>query len=123
MKENNLSSFVIFEKERAHTEINKFYNEIDLFVLSSYFEASACVLMEAWATDTPILSIKKQGIAELIPKHEVNNLLVNEKSPALLKEKILGEYQRKRKYPFDEKYDIKNIISEFLNYNFFKRNV
>ena len=123
VKENNLSSFVIFEKERAHTEINKFYNEIDLFVLSSYFEASACVLMEAWATDTPILSIKKQGIAELIPKHEVNNLLVNEKSPALLKEKILGEYQRKRKYPFDEKYDIKNIISEFLNYNFFKRNV
>ena len=123
MKENNLSSFVIFEKERAHTEINKFYNEIDLFVLSSYFEASACVLMEAWATDTPILSIKKQGIAELIPKHEVNNLLVNEKSPALLKEKILGEYQRKRKYPFDAKYDIKNTISEFLNYNFFKRNV
>ena len=74
--------------------------------------------MEAWDTDTPIISIKKQGIAELIPKHEVNNLLVNEKSPALLKEKILGEYQRKRKYPFDEKYT-SDIIIEKQKIKFF----
>ena len=121
--ENDLNEFVLFEKERSHSEINTFYNEIDLFVLSSYFEASACVLMEAWATDTPILSIKKQGISELIPANEVENLLANEKSPESLKEKISGEYNRKRKYLFNEKYDIKNTISEFLNYTFFKLNV
>ena len=65
-----------------------FYNEIDLFVLPSYYEASACVLMEAWATDTPIVSIKKQGIAELIPIKEIDNLLADEKSPESLKEKV-----------------------------------
>ena len=117
---HNLSAFVFFEKERPHTLINSFYNEIDLFVLSSYYEASACVLMEAWATEIPILSIKNQGISELIPEYEIDNLLADEKSPISLKEKILGEYNRKRSYPFDEKYDIKNTIKEFMNYSFFK---
>jgi len=120
VKNNNLSAFVFFEKERPHTLINGFYNEIDLFVLSSYYEASACVLMEAWATETPMLSIKNQGISELIPEYEIDNLLADEKSPYSLKEKILGEYNRKRSYPFDEKYDIKNTIKEFINYSFFK---
>ena len=120
VKNHNLTAFVFFEKERSHDLINSFYNEIDLFVLSSYYEASACVLMEAWATETPILSIKNQGISELIPEYEINNLLADEKSPISLKEKILGEYHRKRSYPFDEKYDIKNTIKEFMNYSFFK---
>ena len=120
VKNQNLSAFVFFEKERPHTLINSFYNEIDLFVLSSYYEASACVLMEAWATETPILSIENQGISELIPEYEIDNLLANKKSPTSLKEKILGEYNRKRNYPFDEKYDIKNTIKEFMNYPFFK---
>ena len=120
VKNYNLSTFVFFEKESSHDLINSFYNEIDLFVLSSYYEASACVLMEAWATETPILSIKNQGISELIPEYEINNLLADEKSPISLKEKILGEYHRKRSYPFDEKYDIKNTIKEFINHSFFK---
>ena len=83
--DHNLSSYIIFEKERPHTLINDFYNELDLFILPSYYEASACVLMEAWATDTPILSIKEQGIAELIPVNEKNNLLADKKSPESLK--------------------------------------
>jgi glycosyltransferase involved in cell wall biosynthesis len=120
VKNHNLSKFVFFEKERSHDFINSFYNEIDLFVLSSYYEASACVLMEAWATETPILSIKNQGISELIPEYEIDNLLADEKSPISLKEKILGEYNRQRSYPFDEKYDIKNTINEFLSHSFFK---
>ena len=78
--------------------------------------------MEAWATDIPILSIKEQGIAELIPVNESDNLLADQQSPESLKEKIIGEYNRKRSYPFNEKYDIKNTISAFLNHSFFKSN-
>ena len=118
--DHNLSSYIIFEKERPHTLINDFYNELDLFILPSYYEASACVLMEAWATDTPILSIKEQGIAELIPVNEKNNLLADKKSPESLKEKIIGEYNRKRSYPFNDNYNIKNTIKQFINYSFFK---
>ena len=76
--------------------------------------------MEAWATDTPILSVKNQGISELIPANEVKNLLVDEKSAESLRDKILGEYNRKRNYFFDSKYDIKNTINEFINHSFFK---
>jgi len=120
VKENHLEEHVFFECERPHEQINIFYNEIDLFVLASYYEASACVLLEAWATDTPILSIKKQGIAELIPIKEIDNLLADERSPESLKEKILIAYNNRRLYPFDERYDIKNTIKEFFSFSFFK---
>ena len=119
VKDHNLSEFVIFEKERAHNLINSFYNEIDLFVLPSYYEALGCVYLESWSTNTPFIAIKSQGISELIPDYEINNLLADEKSPSSLKEKILGEYKKKRSFPFDEKYDIENTIKEFMNYSFF----
>ena len=76
--------------------------------------------MEAWATDTPILSIKEQGIAELIPVNESDNLLADQQSPESLKEKIIGEYNRKRSYPFNDNYNIKNTINQFINCSFFK---
>ena len=88
VKENHLEEHVLFERERPHEQINIFYNEIDLFVLSSYYEAAACVLMEAWATDTLFLSIKNQGIAELIPEKERKDLLAEEQSAESLKGKI-----------------------------------
>jgi glycosyltransferase involved in cell wall biosynthesis len=118
--ENNLSKYIIFEKEIAHEKLNDFYNSIDLFVLPSYYEALGCVYLESWSTNTPFIGIKNQGISELIPVHEIDNLLANEKSTSSLKEKILNEYNRKRSYPFDEKYDIKNSIKEFMSYSFFK---
>jgi glycosyltransferase involved in cell wall biosynthesis len=118
--ENNLSKYIIFEKEIAHEKLNDFYNSIDLFVLPSYYEALGCVYLESWSTNTPFIGIKNQGISELIPVHEIDNLLADEKSTSSLKEKILNEYNRKRSYPFDEKYDIKNSIKEFMSYSFFK---
>ena len=118
--ENNLSKYIIFEKEIAHEKLNDFYNSIDLFVLPSYYEALGCVYLESWSTNTPFVGINNQGISELIPVHEIDNLLADEKSTSSLKEKILNEYNRKRSYPFDEKYDIKNSIKEFMSYSFFK---
>ena len=119
--ENNLSKYIIFEKEIAHEKLNDFYNSIDLFVLPSYFEALGCVYLESWSTNTPFIGINNQGISELIPVHEIDNLLADEKSTSSLKEKILNEYNRKRRFPFDEKYDIKNTICEFLALNIFEK--
>ena len=119
--ENNLSKYIIFEKEIAHEKLNDFYNSIDLFVLPSYYEALGCVYLESWSTNTPFIGINNQGISELIPVHEIDNLLADEKSTSSLKEKILYEYNRKRSYPFDEKYDIKNTICDFLALNIFEK--
>ena len=114
--DKKLELYVYFEKEMKHEKLNTFYNELDLFVLPSYYEALGCVYLEAWATNTPIISIEGQGFAELIPTDETNNLLAKEKSPISLKDKILGEYNRKRSYPFVEKYDIKTTIKEFIDH-------
>jgi glycosyltransferase involved in cell wall biosynthesis len=122
VRDHNLSAFIIFKKERQHTLINDFYNDIDLFVLPSYYEALGCVYLESWSTNTPFIAIKNQGISELIPENEINNLLADEKSPKSLKEKIYGEYNKKRNFPFDEKYDIKNTIYDFLSLAIFEKN-
>lgn len=114
VSDRKLEKYIFFEKEMRHEKLNVFYNELDLFVLPSYYEALGCVYIEAWATNIPIISIKGQGFSELIVENEKNNLLADEKSPESLKEKILGEYNRRREYPFDKKYNIKNTISEFL---------
>ena len=119
--ENNLSKYIIFEKEIAHEKLNDFYNSIDLFVLPSYYEALGCVYLESWATNTPFVGIEGQGISELISDKERKNILAEKQSTESLKEKILIAYNnRTRNYPFDEKYDIKNTIKEFINYLFFK---
>ncbi|MFT4802467.1 MAG: glycosyltransferase involved in cell wall biosynthesis, partial [Flavobacteriaceae bacterium] len=120
--ENNLSKYIIFEKEIAHEKLNDFYNSIDLFVLPSYYEALGCVYLESWSTNTPFIAIKNQGISEIIPENEIDNLLADEKSPKSLKEKIYGEYNKKRNFSFDEKYDIKNTIYNFLSLDIFEKN-
>jgi len=122
VKNNNLVKYIYFEKERKHSELNIFYNQLDLFVLPSYYEALGCVYLEAWATNIPVISIEGQGFSELVGEDEKNNLLAKKISPESLKEKILGEYSRKRQYPFDEKYDIRRTISDFLKLNIFRYN-
>ena len=63
---------------------------------------------------------KNQGISELIPEKEQKELLAEEQSATSLKEKILITYNNRRSFPFDEKYDIKNTVSAFINSPFFK---
>ena len=118
--ENNLSPFISFHCQRSHESLNHFYNNINLFVLPSYYEALGCVLLEAWATNTVILSAKDQGISELLPKEERSNLLFDVRSPISLKEKIYIEYSNRRSFPFNQEYDIDNLIKKFLDYSFFK---
>ena len=119
VQDHNLSRYVLFLDEMTHIELNDFYNTIDLFVLPSYYEALGCVLLEAWATGTVIISIHNQGISELIPDSEFNNLLAKERSPESLKEKIYAEYSKRRGLLFNKQYSIMNTIQEFMRYKFF----
>ena len=117
--ENNLSKYIIFEKEIPHQKLNDFYNSIDLFVLPSYYESLGCVYLESWATNTPFVAIEGQGISELISEKERKNILAKEQSIDSLKEKILLVYNNREIYfPFDEKYDIRNTIKEFISFSF-----
>jgi len=122
VKEHNLESIISFESNKEHSELNIFYNEIDLFVLPSYYEALGCVYLESWATETPFIGIEGQGISEIIPEGERKNILAEEQSMESLKEKICIAYNNRMSYPFDMTYDIKNTISIFINSSFFCNN-
>lgn len=116
---NNLSKSVTFEKELPHTELNRFYNNLDLFVLPSYYEALGCVYLESWATNTPFIAVENQGISEIIPYNRKELMLVPKSCDEVLSKKINYFIENKVLFTFDKKYDIKNTISEFLKHNIF----
>lgn len=112
VKNNNLSKNIIFEKEIEHDKLNQFFNEIDLFVLPSYYEALGCVYLESWATNTPFIGVKNQGIAELAPDSE--RMLVSEKNPNELVEKIKFFINNDFKLTTVEEFSLETTISNFL---------
>jgi glycosyltransferase involved in cell wall biosynthesis len=117
--EHKLSEYIFFENEISHNKLNNFYNAIDLFVLPSYYEALGCVYLESWATETPFIAIIDQGISELIPARDKNRILALKQSVVSLQEKILLVFDERHDYPFNDKYNIKNTISEYLKHPLF----
>ena len=112
---NNLTNIISFESEMPHEHLNLFYNEIDLFVLPSYYEALGCVYMEAWATNTPFIAIKGQGISELLQSKDKIYSLANAKEVSSLVECILKNMNSKRHFVFDKNYKIDNLVDKFIN--------
>ena len=60
----NLTESIEFKKEVHHQELATFYNNLDLFVLPSYFEGFGCVFTEAAACGIPYIICKHQGASE-----------------------------------------------------------
>ena len=121
VKEHNLESIISFESEKEHSALNIFYNEIDLFVLPSYYEALGCVYLESWATNTPFVAVRNQGIAELMPEDMKKKLLVSKSNKLNLSERILDLKNNPVILHFNEKYNIKNLIHDFLEYLIFDK--
>ena len=117
VNKNNLNEIISFEKEIEHETLNLFYNEIDLFVLPSYFEALGCVYLESWATNTPFIAVKGQGISEIIP--DVNKMLFEAKNISKLVEKILFFMNNSFTLKPVNEFDIRNTISDFLTHDIF----
>ena len=116
---NNLSENIVFEKEIKHEELNLFFNEIDVFILPSYYEALGCVYMESWATNTPFIAVKGQGITELIPSELKEKLVIGKSDVNQLIEKIDFLMKNPMILNFNQKYNIGNTISEFLKNKIF----
>jgi len=116
---NNLSENIVFEKEIKHEELNLFFNEIDVFILPSYYEALGCVYMESWATNTPFIAVKGQGITELIPSELKEKLVIGKSDVNQLIEKIDFLMKSPMILNFNQKYNIGNTISEFLKNKIF----
>ena len=117
---NKFTNFIRFENEYSHNKMNIFFNEIDLFVLPSYYEAFGCVYLESWATNTPFIAIKDQGISEIIPQDHQERLLAKKSDVLDLRDKIYYFYNsHSRNIDFDPRYTIQNLISRFLDHPVF----
>ena len=100
--------------------MNIFYNEIDLFVLPSYYEALGCVYLESWATNTPFIGIENQGINEIAP--DKKRMLVKAKDIHGLADKIKFFMNSDFRLETFSRFDIKKTISDFLALNIFRYN-
>ena len=113
-KNNNIDCE--FVDEIKHSELRTYYNQLDLFVLPSKYEAFGCVYLEALACGVPFIGVKNQGIEDVVPDGLKDFQLVEKNSPADLSKLISYFYSNKLTIKFDEKYNIDNIIRQMLNH-------
>lgn len=113
VKTNNIPN-IIFTNKISHNNLNQFYNEIDVFVLPSYYEALGCVYLESWATNTPFLAVRNQGIEELLNEEQRQKFLIEKEDYQTLSQKIIFFKNNNESLFFNSDYEIKNTISNFL---------
>ena len=104
-----------FKTEVDNTQLNAFYNQLDLFVLPSYYEAFGCVYTEAWAAGVPFIAVEGQGIEEVMTEEMRFKQLVSKESPEQLADKIQYFYQNKERLAFNPELDIQQTIKTFFS--------
>lgn len=114
VQEKTLSSFVEFRNEIDHSELNDFYNSLDLFILPSYYEAFGCVYAEALQVGVPIVGVKEQGIEELIKECDKESMLMHKSDYIELAAIILQRIGQPASAKIDYKWNIDEYIACFL---------
>jgi len=79
---------VIFAGRINHKELPKYYSSADIFLLCSLYESFSIVVLEAKATELPIIAVNA-GFLPMLTKDGVNGFLVDYGNLESLKEKIL----------------------------------
>ena len=72
--ELDLQDRVCLLGRQSHGQVLSLFRGADVFVLPSRHEPQGIVVLEAMATDTPVLAARVGGVAEVV-EHEVNGLL------------------------------------------------
>jgi glycosyltransferase involved in cell wall biosynthesis len=115
VKQHKLGYLVTFFETQDHTQMNKFYNSLDLFVLPSYDEAFGCVYTEAYACGIPFIGVEGQGIEELVLPENKQYQLVKPKQVDELSEKIKYFYQNRDFNPnLNQSIALTDLIMGFL---------
>ena len=105
-----------FIHELKHSELLSFYNQLDLFVLPSKYEAFGCVYLEALACGVPFIGVKNQGIEDVVKNNLKRYQLVNEGAFIDLSKLIYYFYSNELTIKFDKEYTIDNTIKKMLNH-------
>lgn len=110
----DLEVYFEFMDEVAHYNLNTFYNHINLFVLPSYYEAYGCVYVESWATNTPFIAVKGQGIEEVMSDKMKELFLIEVENLLDLSSKIKHFYTQNVTFEFNPQLKIENTIRNFI---------
>lgn len=110
----HLENYVEFLLEIDHTELNDFYNKLDLFVLPSYNEALGCVYTEALQVGVPIIAVNGQGIEELIKEEDKEKFLIEKKDYNSLSDKVMYFLQERLGIVLNYDLDINKFVAKFL---------
>lgn len=114
VREHGLESQVVFERERSHEQLCRFYNELNLLVVPSYFEGFGCVFTEAWACGTPFITCEGQGMDDMILPEERKLWLCKPMNPDDLAEKILYYYKHRPEQHMAGPVDIDVLVPRFV---------
>ncbi len=113
-KKNNIDCEFI--NELKHTDLLTFYNQLNLFVLPSKYEAFGCVYLEALACGVPFIGVKNQGIEDVVKNDLKKYQLVEAGSYDDLSKLIYYFYSNELTIQFDKTYKIENTIKKMLNH-------
>ena len=105
-----------FINELKHTDLLTFYNQLNLFVLPSKYEAFGCVYLEALACGVPFIGVKNQGVEDVVKNDLKKYQLVEAGSYDDLSKLIYYFYSNELTIEFDKTYRIENTIKKMLNH-------
>ncbi|WP_263018070.1 glycosyltransferase family 4 protein [Natronobiforma cellulositropha] len=79
-RKRGIADRVSFEGRVPDEAIPEYYRRASVFVLPSIWEGHPLTLLEAWASETPVITTEAEGIEEFV-NHEETGYLVPLKSP------------------------------------------
>lgn len=114
---------VNFLGDLSRTELVKYYNTCDIFVMPSYFEAYGLVFGEALCFGLPCIARNKYAMPEFIKDGE-NGYLIDsdsyeelcEKMKLLLQNDTIFDNVKKERKNYIEKYSWENVVSKIYKY-------
>jgi glycosyltransferase involved in cell wall biosynthesis len=111
----NLQKYVTFVGKIPNEEISKFLANSNIYVSTSLSDSTSVSLLEAMATQLPVVITDIEGNREWIKNGE-NGFIIPKSNPELLAEKIKRLLDDKRTA---EKFGVRNrkIVEEKANYN------
>jgi len=113
-KRNNIDCEFI--NELKHTDLLTFYNQLNLFVLPSKYEAFGCVYLESLACGVPFIGVKNQGIEDVVKDDYKKYQLVEAGAYNDLSKLIYYFYSNELKIKFNKAYTIDNTIKKMLKH-------
>lgn len=105
--ENDLMDCIVFHGRKTETEIVRYYNDADFFVLFSNFENLPCVILESFACGLPVISTKVGEVPFIVNKERGRLIEVGDEEALYNEINFMLDH-----YPEFSKQEIRNYALE-----------